>query len=71
MADVTFAVSQIHCGGCESRIETGLSRLAGVRRVNADQGTQTVTVRYNERAVSEDWLVEQLEKFGYTVEQRR
>jgi len=70
MAEVTFTVSQIHCGGCEARIETGLSRLAGVRRVSADQATQTVTIRYNEQAVEEDALAEQLEKTGYTVESR-
>lgn len=53
MAEVRFAVSQIHCGGCEARIEVGLSRVEGVRRVSAEQATQTVAVSYNERAVGE------------------
>ncbi len=29
MAEVTFRVSEIHCEGCASRIETGLERMAG------------------------------------------
>jgi Cu+-exporting ATPase len=68
MAEASFVVSQIHCSACAERIETVLSRLAGVRRVSADPQAQTVNVSYNHEAINEPELEEQLDRLGYPVQ---
>ncbi len=34
----------IHCGGCENTIQFSLSRLPGVRTVDADRNTQFIEI---------------------------
>lgn len=65
MVEHTFAVSGIHCEGCESAIETGLRRLDGVRRVRADRQAQTISVRYDEARLDDAELARHLARMGY------
>jgi copper chaperone CopZ len=65
VAETTFAVSGIHCEGCESAIETGLRRLDGVRQVRADHRTQTIWVRYDDARLDEAELARHLARLGY------
>lgn len=46
MPDVTVTIEGMHCSGCENRVETKLSRIEGVRSVQADHdaGTAAVTL---------------------------
>jgi copper chaperone CopZ len=50
MATKTFSVPNISCGHCTRTIEMELGDMPGVARVEADQGTQQVTVVWEEPA---------------------
>lgn len=67
MAEHSFTVSGIHCGGCASNIETGLRRLDGVRRVSADPDTQVVRVRFDDKSLDADAVATRLERLGFPV----
>jgi copper chaperone CopZ len=54
MTTKTFAVPNISCGHCTHTIETEVSDLAGVKEVNADEGTRQVTVTYDDPASWEE-----------------
>ena len=47
MNTVTFAVPAIHCGHCVHTIQSEVSNLAGVKKVEADLATKKVTVQYD------------------------
>jgi copper chaperone CopZ len=66
VAEKTFAVSGIHCSGCEANIARGLRRLDGVRDVKADHRTQTIWVRFDEHGLDEERLFQHLERIGYS-----
>lgn len=67
MAERVFTVSGIHCDGCASNIERGLTRMDGVRRVAADPATQQVRVRFDERRLEASAVATQLERLGFPV----
>jgi copper chaperone len=67
MANRTFTVPNISCGGCTSSIERNLSNLAGVTSVEADQGTKQVTVLWEEPATW-DKIESLLQKINYPPE---
>lgn len=67
MAERSFTVSGMHCGGCAGNIETGLNRLDGVRRVSADPDTQVVRVRFDAERLDADEVSKQLERLGFPV----
>jgi copper chaperone len=47
MNTVTYAVPAIHCGHCVHTIQSEVSGLAGVKKVEADMMTKQVTVQYD------------------------
>jgi copper chaperone len=53
MATKSFTVPNISCGHCTHTIEMELGDLSGITRVEADQGTQQVTVVWEEPATWE------------------
>jgi copper chaperone len=56
---------KIYCEGCESRIATGLRRLAGVEDVQASTETQRVRVIIDPARTSEDEVRARLVQLGY------
>lgn len=67
MAELSYTVTGIHCGGCAKNIESGLRRLDGVLRVSADPDTQVVRARYDEQRLDTGALAARLERLGYPV----
>ncbi len=67
MASETFTVEQIHCGACEAAIGKALTRVEGVRQVEADAASNRVRVLFDENAVGVDQLAARLGKAGYPV----
>ncbi|MEE9198547.1 MAG: heavy metal-associated domain-containing protein [Dehalococcoidia bacterium] len=57
----------IHCGGCEARIRSVLSRVPGVEQVKASQKTQKVELALDPEVVSVQDIKERLEDLGYDV----
>jgi len=67
MASETFTVEQIHCGACEAAIGKVLTRVEGVRQVEADAASNRVRVLFDENAVGVDQLAARLGEAGYPV----
>jgi len=67
MASETFTVEQIHCGPCEAAIGKALTRVEGVRQVEADAASNRVRVLFDENAVGADQRAARLGEAGYPV----
>ena len=57
----------IHCGGCETRIQSVLTKVPGVEMVNANHKTQKVELSLDPEVVSLQDVKEKLEDLGYKV----
>jgi len=53
MSTVTYSVPKISCGHCVHTIQSEVSNLAGVKKVEADLATKQVTVQYDPPASDE------------------
>ena len=67
MSTETISVPEIHCAHCKSSIEGALRPLDGVKSAHVDVEARTVSVTYDEGAVSRDSLVDVIEDQGYEV----
>ena len=67
MPNETISVPEIHCDHCKMSIEGALSALPGVDLATVDVPQATVTVNYDETAVSRDDIVSAIEEQGYDV----
>lgn len=56
---------QMHCEGCENKIKNALRFEKGVKSIDTDIPTQTVTVSYDADKTTESHLTEALAKAGY------
>ena len=63
----TFSVPDVSCGHCKSAIESTLRPLDGVAQAAVDVDAKTVTVQYDDAAVSRERLVAELDEAGYPV----
>ena len=57
----------IHCGGCETRIQSVLTRIPGVEKVDASHKTQRVELALDPDVVSLQDIKDKLENLGYNV----
>ncbi|MFQ5933741.1 MAG: heavy-metal-associated domain-containing protein [Dehalococcoidia bacterium] len=57
----------IHCGGCESRIQSVLAKVPGVEQVKASQKTQKVELTLDLEVISVQGIKEKLEDLGYNT----
>ena len=67
MTTDTISVPEIHCGHCKSSIEGALQPMDGVTAAEVDVDATTVTVTYDDAAVTRDAIVEAIEEQGYSV----
>jgi copper chaperone len=66
MSTVTYSVPKISCGHCVHTIQSEVSNLAGVKKVEADLATKQVTVQYDPPA-SDESLRALLAEINYPV----
>jgi len=64
----TIQVRQIHCPGCERRIERAVSHLDGVRQVKADHRNGEVRVVLDDRRTSSSAIRDSIERAGFEVQ---
>ena len=64
METKTFVAPAIHCGHCINAIQMEVSELTGVKSVNADLDTKSVTVSWDAPASWEN-IKSLLEEIGY------
>ncbi|MCH7552165.1 heavy-metal-associated domain-containing protein [Patescibacteria group bacterium] len=57
----------IHCGGCETRIQSVLAKVKGVEGVKAHRKTQMVELSLDPDVVSIQDIKDRLEELGYSV----
>ena len=58
----------MHCAGCKGNIEAALKKLDGVLEVNANLVNNVVKVRYNEKKVSAEDIINACKSVGYKLE---
>lgn len=71
MQTIGLAIEGIHCESCAARLKALLEREPGVREASVSFADGAARVRYNEHAVSEDRLVELVERGGYSAAAER
>ena len=66
-ARVELPITGMTCGACVSRVEKGLSGLAGVTSAAVNFGTERATVQFDPERLSTTDLIQQVEQIGYGV----
>ena len=67
MPHETISVPEIHCDHCKMSIEGALTPLPGVDAATVDVPSATVTVNYDESAISREDIVSAIVEQGYDV----
>jgi len=62
-----FFLRGMECAACAQLIEQRLERLPGVARARVDFGAQRATMVYDEKTVTRDDLIREIERLGYGV----
>ena len=60
-----FDITGMTCAACATRIEKGLSKLAGVTKANVNLAMESARVEYSPSEISVDEMIRQVEKLGY------
>lgn len=58
----------MHCEGCETKIKDNLRFEKGVKRIETDIDSQTVTITYDADKTTPEALIDAFQKFGYTAD---
>ncbi|MEX0806890.1 MAG: heavy metal translocating P-type ATPase [Candidatus Binatia bacterium] len=64
-ARIDLPIRGMSCASCVEKIETGLSKLEGVKEVSVNFAAEKASVLYNPSSVSAGRLVQQIESSGY------
>lgn len=67
MPDVILSIDGMHCTGCEDRVENRVSRIEGVRSVDADHESGQAKVRFVAGSEDAEALREAISDLGYEV----
>ena len=67
MSEITLVAPDISCDHCKHTIETELTTLAGVERVEVEPPAKTVHVVYDQAVVDEPAIRTRLDDIGYPV----
>lgn len=60
--------SNMHCAACKGNIETRLKKINGIIEVNANLVTNVIKVRYNEKLVNDQTIIDACKEVGYRLE---
>ena len=63
-----FKISGMTCSACANRIEKVVSKMEGVEEANVNFATETLTVNYDDKIVTQADIEQKVEKIGYKVE---
>lgn len=61
-------MTNITCGGCKAKIETGLKDVEGIEKTEIDVASKIVTVSYDTDAITESYITKTISDLGYTTE---
>ncbi|HWI52573.1 MAG TPA: heavy metal translocating P-type ATPase [Symbiobacteriaceae bacterium] len=68
---VTLGVTGMTCAACSSRVQKGLSKLAGVAEANVNLTTEKAAVLFDPAAVKVEDLIAKIEALGYGVARQK
>jgi len=64
----TYKIKGMHCASCASIIDKTFKKIEGVESAEANYGTESVKVSFDESKTNPQHLSEQIEKLGYSLE---
>ncbi len=65
---VKLTVTGMKCGGCEANIKKELDGKEGIESIDTSHVDDYVGVVFDDAVISEDDIIELIEKAGFTVE---
>lgn len=68
MTEQKFHIVGMKCGACAYTIEKHYMRLKGVKEALVNYGKQEIKIRYDDRSLHENKLIESIISFGYTLQ---
>lgn len=63
----TYHIKGMHCASCSSLIEKTLKKIEGVLSVEANFGTETMKISFDESKISPQMLSQKIEPLGYSI----
>jgi copper chaperone CopZ len=70
MNTVTLDIEGMHCDGCAANVQSLLERQAGIKKAAASYQDKQARILYDPSAVTEEQLVNIVERGGYSVTSR-
>lgn len=67
LAQVTFVVPAMHCGGCVTGLRLTLGRRPGIQKLEGDAKTTTLTLQYDESMTTVSEISSALAELGFPV----
>ncbi|MBQ9212982.1 MAG: cation transporter [Bacteroidales bacterium] len=64
---IVTTTPQMHCESCENKIKNNLRFEKGIKSIETDIDTQTVTIVYDAEKTTEDAIIAAFQKFNYTA----
>jgi copper chaperone CopZ len=70
MNTVTLNIEGMHCDGCAANVQSLLERQAGIKKAATSYQDKQARILYDPSAVTEEQLVNVVERGGYSVTSR-
>ena len=67
MEESTLQISGMTCTACASRVEKGISKMAGVEKANVNFALEQLSVQYDSNETNVKEFKKEIEKIGYGV----
>lgn len=67
MIEQKFHINGMKCGACAYTIEKHYMRLKGVKQAQVNYAKKEIKIRYDERSMHENKLIESIAPLGYTL----
>ena len=64
-----FNITGMVCAGCQQNIQKTVKKMKGVRKVNVNLVSATMTVDFDDRLTAQD-IIDQVTSIGYGAEER-
>jgi uncharacterized protein len=68
---IKFKIGKMHCAACKSLIETDVSSLSGVKKINVDKHSGESLLEYENEKVSKKKIFSKIEKMNYSIDEKK
>ena len=63
-----FKINGMTCSACANRIEKVVSKMEGVEEANVNFATETLTVNYDDKIITQEDIEQKVEKIGFKIQ---